>query len=279
MTNKGVVPTRFTITTTTSSSSTSHPESSLQISTGDRKEADPAEGSDRRRDDQAGVTRGETDPRADSCAEEAELMEKASAVGDAGMKYQEGKGAIEVMDGGGELAGYGSTEIVVVFAPLTVGEFRTVKVGLRKRQSLYEFPCEVPLDLLRLRCSGAIGRAGVLRGMAVENTLDPLCSSDGRSEVMTLSENLCSWRAPFPHFNGLSKRARARATMSTLIPLDLSNHVLPSRVTPFLRVRPFGSRVARRSSSLSWKRRAHRSRYSRRRLAPISAAAFSANCT
>lgn len=49
------------------------------------------------------------------------------------MKYPEGKGAIEVVDGGGELAGYGSAEIVVVFAPLTVGEFRTVKVGLRGR--------------------------------------------------------------------------------------------------------------------------------------------------
>lgn len=63
----------------------------------------------------------------------AKLLEKASAVGDAGMKYPEGKGAIEVVDGGKELAGYGSAEIVVVFAPLTVGEFRTVKVGLRGR--------------------------------------------------------------------------------------------------------------------------------------------------
>ena len=48
------------------------------------------------------------------------------------MKYPEGKGAIEVVDGGGQLAGYGSAEIVVVFAPLTVGEFRTVKVGLTR---------------------------------------------------------------------------------------------------------------------------------------------------
>ena len=57
------------------------------------------------------------------------LLEKACAAGDAGTKYPEGVGALEV-EGGGELAGYGSSEILVTFAPLNVGEFRVVKVCL-----------------------------------------------------------------------------------------------------------------------------------------------------
>lgn len=82
------------------------------------------------------------DPRPAGTCRETKLLEKASAVGDAGTKYAEGRGAIEVLDGGGELAGYGSTEITVVFAPLTVGEFRTVKVSyVRKEQSIQQFAC------------------------------------------------------------------------------------------------------------------------------------------
>lgn len=57
------------------------------------------------------------------------LLEKAFAAGDAGTKYPEGVGAL-VVEGGGELAGYGSSEILVTFAPLNVGEFRVVKVCL-----------------------------------------------------------------------------------------------------------------------------------------------------
>ena len=57
-----------------------------------------------------------------------ELLSKALAVRDAGTRYPKGKGVFEV-EGGGELAGYGSSEILVTFAPLSVGEFRSVQVG------------------------------------------------------------------------------------------------------------------------------------------------------
>lgn len=140
VTNEGVVPTRFTVTTATTTytagSSSPTPPGPSPAHPGDGKDANPAAAAaaalDRHREDvQEGVPRGETDPRtaSDGGSAEAELLERACAVGDAGMKYPEGKGAIEVVGGGGELAGYGSGEIVVVFAPLTVGDFRTVKVG------------------------------------------------------------------------------------------------------------------------------------------------------
>ncbi|CAB1100550.1 unnamed protein product [Ectocarpus sp. CCAP 1310/34] len=69
------------------------------------------------------------DPRSDEKSREAALLAKASAVGDAGMKYPEGRGAIEVVAETGELVGYGSAEIAIVFAPLTVGDFQVAKVG------------------------------------------------------------------------------------------------------------------------------------------------------
>ena len=58
---------------------------------------------------------------------EEELLEKACAAGDAATKYPEGVEALQVA-GGGALAGYGSSEITVTFAPLNVGDFRVVKV-------------------------------------------------------------------------------------------------------------------------------------------------------
>lgn len=59
---------------------------------------------------------------------EAELLEKASAVGDASMSSTRDGSGVFVVVGGGELAGYGSSEIVVTFGPLSVGNFRVVKV-------------------------------------------------------------------------------------------------------------------------------------------------------
>lgn len=134
VTNEGVIPTRFTITATSASTSSTPPESSHAYNE-DRVDTNPAGGSGHHPDGPEGYTRKEICTRPDRSSAEAELLDKASAVGDAGRKYSKGKRAIEVMDGGGELAGYGSAEIVVVFAPLTVGEFRTVKVGLRRGQS------------------------------------------------------------------------------------------------------------------------------------------------
>lgn len=160
VTNEGVVPTRFTVTTTTTTSTTSpkfspsHKERphTATIHGDDEfgmKQRNPRDGSPQT---------GESEPRRPSGpgsehhdAIEADLLERASAVGDAGLKYPEGQGAIEVVDGGGELAGYGSTEIVVVFAPLTVGDFRTVKVcwisnraACRGSSMVAELPVEVP---------------------------------------------------------------------------------------------------------------------------------------
>lgn len=73
--------------------------------------------------------RGGSHSRSSGVMTEEELLEKAFAAGDVGTRYPEGVGALEVA-GGGELAGYGSSEIIVTFAPLNVGEFRTVKVCL-----------------------------------------------------------------------------------------------------------------------------------------------------
>eukprot|EP00903_Cladosiphon_okamuranus_P020361 g18681.t1 len=137
VTNEGVIPTRFTIMTTSESSSSTPTESSythhvIEI------DADPAGGFDHRKDGPEESTRREIGTQRDGSSKEVELLEKASAVGDAGTKYPEGKGAIEVMDDGGDLTGYGSAEIVVVFSPLIVGEFRTIKT-IRFEGSQEEF--------------------------------------------------------------------------------------------------------------------------------------------
>lgn len=80
-----------------------------------------------------------------SSSETNELLRKALAVGEVRTRYPEGKGAIEV-EGGGELDGYGSSEIVVTFAPLGLGEFQTVQVEA--------LPCFVLCHILRLKIGG-----------------------------------------------------------------------------------------------------------------------------
>lgn len=137
--NEGVLSSRFTVKkegSATSSTSTEaltsaavghppgvptpqHNGERLDATSGD-SESTPVVGA-------AGI--GVVDPRSDETSREAALLAKAAAVGDAGMKYPEGRGAIEVVEESGELAGYGSAEIVIVFAPLTVGDFQMVKVG------------------------------------------------------------------------------------------------------------------------------------------------------
>lgn len=76
---------------------------------------------------------------------EAEILAKAAAAGDAGTVRPEGRGTLEV-EGGGHVAGYGSSEIVVTFSPLSVRNFKTTKV------------CSV---------GGKRGGCGLWRGVAV----------------------------------------------------------------------------------------------------------------
>lgn len=75
-------------------------------------------------------------------ATEEELLARAAAVGDAVLQHPKGRTAIDVEaggeeglggrrgEGGGSIAAYGSSEIVVTFSPLTVGNFCAVKVGI-----------------------------------------------------------------------------------------------------------------------------------------------------
>lgn len=175
MTNEGVIPTRFTVTSTTDASSSSSPTSpglersrtgrhptaatsAISSSAGPEQLHRVGEGEGLQQQREEGI-----DPRRPTGApREMELLEKASAVGDAGMKYPEGKGAIEVLYGGGELAGYGSTEIVVVFAPLAVGDFRAVKVCCcyiiytrwyhRSRESVSLFVVLITLSCMPHKC-------------------------------------------------------------------------------------------------------------------------------
>lgn len=135
VTNDGVIPTRFTVTSTTSTSPSTvtpeleHSRIGHAVATNETctsgsenlNRVDEGEGLEQQR-------RAGTDSWFAGSSRETELLDKAATVGDAGLKYPEGRGAIEVFDGGGELTGYGSAEIVVVFAPFTVGDFRTVKV-------------------------------------------------------------------------------------------------------------------------------------------------------
>lgn len=65
---------------------------------------------------------------------EAELLKKASAVGEAGMRYPDGKWALSV-EGSGPVAAYGSSEMAITFAPLSVGDFRMIKVCARAARS------------------------------------------------------------------------------------------------------------------------------------------------
>ncbi|CAM9380764.1 unnamed protein product, partial [Hapterophycus canaliculatus] len=136
VTNEGVIPTRFTVTTAATTppmppefppsdherpdATTTCGDASRRVKLGNSCAESPQTGEPlSRRVLESGAKHHDSS--------EEELFERASAVGNAGLKYPEGQGAIEVVDGGGELAGYGSSEIIVVFAPLAVGDFRAVK--------------------------------------------------------------------------------------------------------------------------------------------------------
>lgn len=83
--------------------------------------------------DREGDTQSDARESARGPPTEDQLLQKACAFGDAGTQQSEGKRELEVA-GGGEIAGYSSSEIVVTFSPLSVGAFRTAKVrggGLR----------------------------------------------------------------------------------------------------------------------------------------------------
>lgn len=165
VTNNGAIPTRFTVTAKkddasvetrrSSSSQSPHPgtpsinkpntpcpeerQALNREGTKATRSGSPLNGSNTGGDGVNAPLEGQIYP---SPSETDELLRKAFAFGEVGMRYPEGKGALEV-DGGGELDGYGSSEIVVTFAPLGVGEFQTVQVGA--------FPCFVLCHLLRLR--------------------------------------------------------------------------------------------------------------------------------
>lgn len=156
VTNNGAIPTRFTVTAKkfdasveTRCSSSSQPPHPETPSTGkpnmpfpeehqvvDRGEGtkakrneSPLNGSNTGGDSINAPQEGQIYP---SSSVTDELLRKALAVGEVETRYPEGKGAIEV-EGGGELDGYGSSEIVVTFAPLELGEFQTVQVGALPR--------------------------------------------------------------------------------------------------------------------------------------------------
>ncbi|CAN0059637.1 unnamed protein product, partial [Ectocarpus sp. 12 AP-2014] len=135
--NEGVLSSRFTVKPEGSATSSTSTEVLTSAAVGHPSGVPPAQHNGERLDATSGdcgptpVVRAAStpivDPRSDENSREAALLAKASAVGDAGMKHPEGRGAIEVLGESGELAGYGSAEIVIVFAPLTVGDFQVVK--------------------------------------------------------------------------------------------------------------------------------------------------------
>lgn len=137
--NEGVLNSRFTVKTEASTTSSTSSEALPSAAVGHPSGVPTPEHNEERLDATSGDSEpnpvvgaagtGVVDPRSDEKSREAALLAKASAVGDAGMKYPDGRGAIEVVEESGELAGYGSAEIVIVFAPLTVGDFQMVKVG------------------------------------------------------------------------------------------------------------------------------------------------------
>ncbi|CAN0209764.1 unnamed protein product, partial [Ectocarpus sp. 8 AP-2014] len=135
--NEGVLNSRFTVKTEGSATSSTSTEALNSAAVGHPSGVPTAQHNGERLDETSGdceptpvVRAADTpvvDPRSDEKSREAALLAKASAVGDAGMKYPEGRGAIEIVEESGELMGYGSAEIVIVFAPLTVGDFQVVK--------------------------------------------------------------------------------------------------------------------------------------------------------
>ncbi|CBJ27963.1 conserved unknown protein [Ectocarpus siliculosus] len=141
--NEGVLNSRFTVKTGGSATSSTSTEALTSAAVGHPSGVPTAQHNGGRLDETSGdceptpVVRAAgtpvVDPRSDEKSREAVLLAKASAVGDAGMKYPEGRGAIEIMEESGELMGYGSAEIVIVFAPLTVGDFKVVKIRICNR--------------------------------------------------------------------------------------------------------------------------------------------------
>lgn len=137
--NEGVLSSRFTVKTEASAPSSTSTEASPSAAVGQPsgvpapqhhgERPDATNGDSEPTQVVGGAGTGVVDPRSDEKSREAALLARASAVGDAGMKYPEGRGAIQVVEESGELAGYGSAEIFIVFSPLTVGDFQMVKVG------------------------------------------------------------------------------------------------------------------------------------------------------
>lgn len=76
--------------------------------------------------------------------DEQELLARAVAELGASLKYEQGYGPIGVeiphqTGMRGEIGAYGSSEILVAFAPLSVGEFRMVKVGESTNEDSFRF--------------------------------------------------------------------------------------------------------------------------------------------
>lgn len=154
--NNGAIPTFFTVEDVSSSSSDM---GAAGVATGPNDTADIEERSgsrgSRNGDDVDGRERYNADSSPDSVrscsrnpdkaeevsspnprlpSDEQELLARAVAELGASLKYEEGYGPLGVeiphqTGRRGEIGAYGSGEIVVTFAPLSVGEFRMVKVG------------------------------------------------------------------------------------------------------------------------------------------------------
>ena len=289
ITNEGVIPTRFTVTTASTTTTTTPAEPPEPP----RSHEAPASGSElhRRDGEERAPAKGETTPppplpEGGSTSPEIELVKKAAAVGDAGTKYPPGRGAIEVLDGGGELAGYGSAEIVVVFAPLAVGDFRTVKVGARglERASVERGRSTALQQQSCTRRRTWSGQPGVLRHWTLYQ--EQPRSIAWYSETSPTDPPPLSPLAPgkslgrqSPRLSLRIKETDRRLCFADPALLNLAGYVLFSNRPRRRSNRPSVSRGSRRSSSWSSRRRARPWRSSRLSHAQTSAAACSASCT